>query len=57
MNARYDIYIGRIDGWHTFRKEQAATYDVVCKWVLKGYRIQTQQQIGTFLNEVYLVKI
>ena len=52
----YDIFIGRIDGWHTYRAAQNATQQAINNWLAKGYRISTEHQIGTVLREVYLIK-
>jgi len=52
---KYDIFLGRVDGWHTRRIEQFVSHDTVKVWLDKGYRIETEHQIGTVLHEVYLV--
>jgi len=54
---KYDIFIGRIDGWHTFRTAQNCDDNDLASWLNKGYRIATEHKIGWFLHEVYLVKI
>lgn len=51
----YDIFLGRIDGWHTRRVAQSVTADVLHEWIAKGYKVVTEHQIGTRLHEVYLV--
>lgn len=53
----YDIFIGRIDGWHTYRAVSSADSDTLSAWLNRGYRIATEHQIGSILREVYLVKI
>jgi hypothetical protein len=57
MDKKFDIFIGRIDGWHTYRAVQAATIETLNAWLAKGYRIETKHQIGWFLHEVYLVDL
>ena len=56
MNKSYDILLGRLDGWHTFRIAQKVDINVLNEWLNKGYRIETEHQIGASLYEVYLVK-
>lgn len=56
MNKIYDIFLGRLDGWHTSRVAQNVSADVVNEWLKKGYRVETEHQIGVRLHEVYLVK-
>ena len=52
----FDIFIGRIDGWYTYRTAQSATQQALDAWLAKGYRIETEHRIGTMLHEVYLIK-
>ena len=52
----FDIFLGRLDGWHTFRVAQSATADTLAHWLAKGYRIDTERRIGVTLHEVYLIK-
>ena len=52
----YDIFMGRIDGWHTRRVAQGVTEDALKAWLATGYRIETEHRIGTVLHEVYLVR-
>ena len=56
MGKTFDIFLGRLDGWHTFRVAQNVSDDVVNEWLNKGYRVETEHQIGTQLHEIYLVK-
>lgn len=53
---KYDIFLGRLDGWHTFRVAQNVNSSALADWIAKGYRVATEHQIGTVLHEVYLVK-
>jgi len=53
---KYDIFLGKLDGWHTSRVAQSADCVTLEKWINRGYRIATEHQIGTVLHEVYLVK-
>jgi len=53
---KYDIFLGRLDGWHTTRVAQSANNTTLADWINRGYRIATEHQIGTVLHEVYLVK-
>ena len=55
MDKIFDIFIGRIDGYHTARIAQNQTADDVSAWLEKGYKIQTEHQIGTRLYQVYLI--
>ena len=55
MDKVFDIFLGRLDGWHTFRVAQAVTQTVVDEWICKGYRVDTEHQIGARLHEVYLI--
>lgn len=55
MDKVFDIFLGRVDGWHTRRVSQNATRADVQAWLEKGYHIQTEHQIGLRLTEVYLV--
>jgi len=57
MNKLYDIFIGRIDGWHTYRTAQAVDDKAVADWLKQGFKISTEHQIGSVLHEIYLVKI
>ena len=52
----YDIFLGRIDGWHTYRTVSSATQQTLDAWLAKGYRVSTEHQIGAILHEVYLIK-
>lgn len=56
-NKIFDVFIGRIDGWHTYRIEHNVTQDILNQWLRKGYKIQCEHRIGVFLHEVYLIKI
>ena len=56
MEKIFDIFIGRIDGWHTSRVAQNVNAEAVNEWKAKGYRVDTEHQIGVRLHEVYLVK-
>lgn len=56
MEKIFDIFIGRLDGWHTARVAQNVSAEAVSKWLEKGYRVETEHQIGVRLHEVYLVK-
>lgn len=51
----FDIYMGRMDGWHTHRVAQGQSQSEVSAWIAKGYRVETEHQIGVRLHEVYLV--
>ena len=51
----YDIFLGRLDGWHTRRVAQGVTDATLKEWIAKGFTVQTEIQIGTRLHEVYLV--
>lgn len=53
---KFDIFIGRINGWHTYRADQWATNETLERWLAKGYRIETEHRIGRVLHEVYLIK-
>ena len=55
MEKVFDIFIGGIDDWHTYRVDHLATSETLDTWISKGYRIETKHQIGWFLHEVYLV--
>lgn len=55
MDKIYDIFVGRLDGWHTYRAAQSKTAADVEAWKAKGYRVETEHQIGARLHEVYLV--
>ena len=55
MDKLYHVYIGRLDGWHTYRAAQSQTQEGVSAWLARGFRIQTEHQIGVRLHEVYLV--
>ena len=57
MEKIFDVFIGRIGGWHTSRVEQNVSAKVVNEWLKKGYRVETEHQIGIHLHEVYLVKV
>lgn len=52
----YDVFIGRLGGWHTYRAQTGASIEDVAAWLAKGYRIETEHQIGNVLYEVYLIK-
>jgi hypothetical protein len=52
----YDIFYGRIDGWHTYRAVQNASREMLDDLLLRGWRIETEHQIGIRLSEVYLTK-
>lgn len=54
---KYDIFLGKNGGYHTFRIEPSADSATLAKWLDRGYRIATEHQIGMTLHEVYLVKI
>ena len=54
---KYDIFLGKNGGYHTFRIEPSADSATLSKWLGRGYRIATEHQIGMTLHEVYLVKI
>ena len=56
MEKSFDIFLGRLDGWHTFRVAQNVSAKAVAEWLGRGYRIETEHQIGVRLHEVYLVK-
>ena len=56
MEKTFDIFLGRLDGWHTSRVEQNVSAEAVAEWLGRGYRIETEHQIGVRLHEVYLVK-
>ena len=56
MKKIFDIFIGRIDGCHTYRTAHFVTQQELDVWLAKGYRIETEHQIGTVLHEVYLIK-
>jgi hypothetical protein len=56
MNKIFDIFLGRLDGWHTTRIAQNVDDKTVSEWIKNGYRIETEHQIGVRLHEVYLVK-
>lgn len=51
----FDIFLGRVGGYHTTRVAQNQTASDVAEWVAKGYRIQNEHQIGARLHQVYLV--
>ena len=53
---KYDIFLGKNRGYHTFRIEPNADSTTLERWLDKGYRIDTEYQIGWFTYEVYLVK-
>lgn len=53
---KYDIFLGRCDGWHTTRVAHNVNSNVINDWIAKGYRVATEHQIGTVLHEIYLVK-
>ena len=55
MEKIFDIFLGRIDGYHTVRVGQNKTATDVELWKAKGYRVQAEHQIGTRLHHVYLV--
>lgn len=55
MEPIFDIFLGRIDGYHTVRVGQNKTATDVELWKAKGYRVQAEHQIGTRLHHVYLV--
>lgn len=57
MEKVFDIFLGRLDGWHTTRVAQHVDEQIVKKWLEKGYKVETEHQIGTRLHEVYLIKI
>lgn len=52
----FDIFIGRCGGWHTYRMASSQSAASVQDWLEKGYRIETEHQIGIRLNEVYLIR-
>ena len=54
MPKVFDIFLGRLDGWHTMRVAQGVDESAVQSWLAKGYRIETEHQIGVRLTEVYL---
>lgn len=56
MDKIFDIFLGRLDGWHTQRVAQNASESDIKSWLAKGYRIQTEHQIGVRLHEVYLIR-
>ena len=51
----YDIYLGR-DNWYAVRVAQFVGQDVLEEWLAKGYRVQSEVQIGNRLHNAYLVK-
>jgi hypothetical protein len=55
---KFDIFIGRINHWFTYRAASMATNETLEHWLAKGYRIETEFRIGRILPwyEVYLVK-
>lgn len=55
MDKIFDIFIGRLDGYHTVRVAQHQTVSDVDAWLAKGYKIQTEHQIGARLYQVYLI--
>lgn len=56
MSKVFDIFLGRLGGWHTQRVVQNGTAEQLDVWLAKGYRIQTEHQIGLRLTEVYLTR-
>ena len=56
MDKVFDIFIGRLDGYHTKRVVQSGTACDVAEWIKRGYKIQCEHQIGVSLYQVYLVK-
>ena len=57
MSKTFDIFLGRLDGWHTVRVAQNVRAEAVAEWLKKGYRVETEHQIGVRLHEVYLIKV
>ena len=55
MDKIFDIFVGRIDGYHTVRVEQNKSAADIERWKEKGFRVQTEHQIGTRLHQIYLV--
>ncbi|MDR0212860.1 MAG: hypothetical protein LBJ15_02510 [Comamonas sp.] len=55
MEKTFDIFMGRLGGWHTQRIAQGQAIEAVEEWKSKGYRVETEHQIGARLHEVYLV--
>ena len=53
---KFDIFLGRIGGWHTCRVAHSASADTLSQWLAKGYCIETENRIGVTLHEVYLIK-
>ncbi len=52
----YDIFLGRCSSWYALRVAQNASEDVLAQWLAKGYRVETEHQIGVRLHEIYLVQ-
>lgn len=52
----FDIFVGRCGGWHTYRAAQSQSNSSVHEWLAKGFRIETEHQIGVRLHEVYLIR-
>lgn len=57
MNKTFDVFMGRISGWHTYRVAQSQSQEQVNAWLTKGYRVDTEHQIGLRLHEIYLVPL
>jgi hypothetical protein len=53
---KYDIYLGKNGGYHTYRIAPSADSDTLNRWLDRGYRVASEHQIGVVLHEVYLVK-
>lgn len=53
---KYDIYMGSVRGYHTFRIETTACEESLKKWLDRGYRIERVDQISNSICEAYLIK-
>lgn len=56
MSKIFDVFMGRLDGWHTYRAMQNINQEELDAILKQGYRVETEHQIGSRLHEVYLVK-
>ena len=52
----FDIFLGRLDGWHASPVAHSASAETLSQWLANGYRIETEHRVGLYLYAVYLIK-
>lgn len=53
---KFDIYMGSIRGYHTYRIETLVNNISLEKWLSRGYIIETEYKVSNSVCEVYLIK-